>query len=175
MGVSAPRPNPEGPAAVYLRTLCFVFCGQDVLLVHRQHEPDAGYWNAIGGKIDRGEDPLEAAQRELAEEAGISPALEFRGVATVVVRSTGEHWVIFLFSAQVEDRAVVPSAEGPLRWVAPDEIAALSVLPDIPLLMPHVRGPDRVVLGKFVYATPDPRTLEGSSVRASAYRGHRQA
>jgi 8-oxo-dGTP diphosphatase len=167
MGVVPPRPDNEGPAAVYLRTLCFVFCGQDVLLIQRQREPDAGYWNAIGGKINRGEGPLEAAQRELDEEAGITPTLKFRGVATVVVRSTGEHWVIFLFSAQVEDRAVVPSAEGPLRWVAPDEIAALSVLPDIPLLLPHVRSSARVVLAKFVYATPDPGTLEGSSMRVS--------
>lgn len=170
MGILPPRPNPEGPAAVYLRTLCFVFCGQDVLLIQRQREPDAGYWNAIGGKINRGEGPLEAAQRELQEEAGITPALEFRGVATVVVRSTGEHWVIFLFSAQVEDRAVVPSTEGPLHWVAPDEIASLPVLPDIPLLLPHARSPARVVLAKFIYATPDPATLEESSAGRRCHR-----
>lgn len=167
MGILPPRPNPEGPAAVYLRTLCFIFCGQDVLLIQRQRDPDAGYWNAIGGKINRGEGPLEAAQREIEEEAGICPIPEFCGVATAIVRSTGEHWVIFLFFARVEDRAVVPSPEGPLRWAAPDEIASLPVLPDIPLLLPHVRTPGRVVLAKFVYATPDPSTLEESSAMCS--------
>lgn len=166
MGVFAASPHPDGPSAVYLRTLCFIFHGADVLLICRKHPPAAGYWNAIGGKIDRGEDPLEAAVREVREEAGIDPALVFRGVATAIVRSTGEHWTIFLFAADVNDRAVVASDEGPLRWVAPDEIAALPVLPDIPLLLPHVRdragGP---IVAKFVYATPDASTLEATLVR----------
>lgn len=144
-----------------------------MLLIHRLHPPDEGYWNAIGGKIDRGEDPLEAAQRELKEEAGIEPALEFRGVATVVVRSTGEHWTIFLFSSRAEDAAVVvPSPEGPVRWVRPDELDALPVLPDIPLLLPHLREADRgVILAKFTYATRDIDTLESSLVRRSPH-GH---
>jgi len=141
-----------------------------VLLIHRLHPPDEGYWNAIGGKIDRGEDPLEAAQRELKEEAGIEPALEFRGVATVVVRSTGEHWTIFLFSAHVDDAEVTASPEGPVRWVGPDELDALPVLPDIPLFLPHLKEADRgVILAKFTYATPDLATLEASLVRRSPH------
>lgn len=153
MGIVRPNPHPEGPAAVHLRTLCFVFCGEDLLLICRQRPPDVGRWNAIGGKLDRGEDPLDAARRELREEAGIEPPLAFRGVATVVVRSTGDHWAIFLFSAQVADRTVTPSHEGPLRWASPQEIASLPVLPDIPLLLPHLRDRDStVILAKFTYA-----------------------
>lgn len=166
MGIFAPRQHPDGPAAVYLRTLCFVFHGDDLLLIHRQHEPDAGFWNAPGGKIDRGEDPLDAARRELREEAGIEPGLNFRGVATAIVRSTGEHWTIFLFSAHVEDRALTASHEGPLRWVPPDGLSALPVLPDIPLLLPYIKGEQRpIVLAKFVYSTPEPGTLESAEIR----------
>jgi 8-oxo-dGTP diphosphatase len=166
MGVFAPRPHPDGPTAVYLRTLCFIFQGSDVLLIHRQRPPDAGYWNAIGGKIERGEDPLEAAAREVREEAGIAPALVFRGVATAIVRSTGEHWVIFLFAADVDDRTVVASGEGPVRWVGPGELATLPVLPDIPLLLPHLRDRARTpIVAKFVYAMPDAGTLEATLVR----------
>ena len=166
MGIFTPRPHPDGPTAVYLRTLCFVFHGDALLLIHRQHEPDAGFWNAIGGKVDRGEDPLDAARRELMEEAGIEPPLEFRGVATAIVRSTGEHWAIFLFSARVEESTVVASHEGPLRWVLPDGLTALPIFPDIPLLLPYISGPRRpVVLAKFVYSTPDPGTLESADIR----------
>jgi 8-oxo-dGTP diphosphatase len=164
MGVFTAHPHPDGPTAVYLRTLCFVFCGDDVLLIHRQRPPDAGAWNAIGGKVDRGEDPLEAAQREVREEAGISPPMAFRGLATIVVRSTGEHWSISLFSARVTDRAVTASAEGALRWASPGEVATLPVLPDIPLLLPHLRG-DGVILAKFVYTSPDAASLETAAVR----------
>jgi 8-oxo-dGTP diphosphatase len=164
VGVPGPRPHPHGPAAVYLRTLCFVFCGEAVLLILRRRPPDAGKWNAVGGKIDRGEDPLEAAQREVFEEAGISPPLDFRGVATVVVRSTGEHWVIFLFSARVSTDEVTASAEGPLRWTRPDEMAALPVLPDIPLLLPHLRDGAGVILAKFTYTGPQAPCPESAVV-----------
>lgn len=172
MGLFRPNPHPDGPTAIYLRTLCFVFHGEKLLLIYRHHPPDPGLWNAIGGKIDRGEDPLDAAQREVCEEAGIRPALDFRGVATVIVRSTGEHWTIYLFSARVDDPAVVPSSEGPLRWAAPEEISTLPVLSDLPLLIPHIRNQGGgVVLAKFIYAGPDPGTLELSEIRGSR-QGH---
>lgn len=172
MGIFRPNPHPDGPSAVYLRTLAFVFCGDDLLLIRRERPPDAGMWNAIGGKINRSEDPFEAAQRELWEEAGIAPPLEFRGVATVVVRSTGEHWCIFLFSAHVDDRAVVASSEGPLRWASPAEITTLPVLPDLTRLLPHLTHKARtVLLAKFTYAGPDTTTLE-DAVIWSAPRGH---
>jgi 8-oxo-dGTP diphosphatase len=166
VSLPAGRPHPQGPSAVYLRTLCFVFHGDRVLLIQRTRDPDAGYWNAPGGKIDRGEDPLDAARRELREETGLDAPLVFRGVATVVVEQTGEHWTIFLFSARVTDPAVAASAEGPLRWAAPDEVRALPVLPDIPLLLPALRDQeDRVVLAKFTYASADPATLIASEIR----------
>jgi len=166
MSLFAPPPRPEDPAAVYLRSLCFIFHGDDLLLIRSPR--DADYWNAIGGRINRGEEPLEAAQREVWEEAGIRPALGFRGVATAIVRSTGEHWAMFLFSGRVAERAVVESSEGPLRWVSPGEVAALSVFPDLPYLLPHmVRS--GIVLAKVTYATPDPRALEVSSIQVAVY------
>ncbi len=139
-------------------------------MIFKQDAPDPGFWNALGGSVHRGEDPLDAAQREIWEEAGIRPTLNFRGVGTVIVRSTGKYWAMFLFSARVDDRTVVPSPEGPLRWAAPDEIATLPVLSDLPHLLPHMRNPSGgVVLAKFTYATADRGTLETSSIRVSAH------
>ncbi len=42
-----------------------------VLLGRRAGEPDAGLWDALGGFLDEGEDPLAGLHRELAEEAGV--------------------------------------------------------------------------------------------------------
>jgi 8-oxo-dGTP pyrophosphatase MutT (NUDIX family) len=144
--------------------LCFVFHGDDLLLIRDRD----GHWNALGGRINRGEDPLEGAQREVWEEAGIRPALRFRGVATVIVRSTGEHWAMFLFSGDVADRAVVESAEGPLRWAGPEEIPRLTLVPDLPYLLPHMAG-HGVVLAKITYTTPGPRALETDAIRVTVF------
>ncbi|MGH2405760.1 MAG: NUDIX hydrolase [bacterium] len=168
--VFAPAPHPEGPSAVYIRILCAVFWGDRVLMIFQADEAGAGWWNFLGGKVDRDEDPLDAAQRELFEEAGLRATLEFRGVATAIVRETGEHWSMFLFAARADRPDVVPSPEGPLRWVAPDELGTLPVFPDVPYLLPHMRDPAQgIVLIKYTFARRDANTLETSSFRVSVY------
>ncbi len=168
--VFAPRSDPEGPTAVYLRTLCAVFHDDRVLLIFQPDGAGGGWWNFLGGKVERGEDPLDAARREVFEEAGIRASLDFRGVATAIVRATGEYWSMFLFSGRVDRPDVVPSPEGPLRWVTPDELKTLPVFPDLPYVLPHVRNPaGGIVLIKYTFARRDAGTLDESSVRVSVY------
>lgn len=42
-----------------------------VLLARRAGEPDAGLWDAPGGFLEEGEDPLDGLRRELLEETGL--------------------------------------------------------------------------------------------------------
>lgn len=42
-----------------------------VLMCYRTKEPYKGLYNFVGGKVDEGEDYIEAAYRELFEETGI--------------------------------------------------------------------------------------------------------
>lgn len=52
-------------------TIAVIFRGSDVLLVRRVNPPDAGRWGFPGGKIERGETIMRAAERELFEETSI--------------------------------------------------------------------------------------------------------
>lgn len=52
-------------------TIAVVFRGADVLLVRRANPPDAGRWGFPGGKIERGETIMSAAERELFEETSV--------------------------------------------------------------------------------------------------------
>lgn len=126
-------------ALISLRTLCFLRRDNRVLLLHRRNPPNAGYWNGVGGKLEQGEDPFTACVREVREETGLTirdPKLRILLVATV--RSTGDLWNIFVFTADAPAAAPVASEEGELAWVELDRLAALPVLPDLPVLFRHL-------------------------------------
>ncbi len=58
-----------------------VFCGDEVLLVLRGDDPFKGQWALPGGYVNEGEEPIEAASRELKEEATLKAgSLQFVGV-----------------------------------------------------------------------------------------------
>jgi 8-oxo-dGTP diphosphatase len=118
-----------------------------VLLLHRRHPPNAGLWNGIGGKLNPGEDPYAACIREVSEESGLSidhPVL--RAVLVISVKSTGDLWVLFTFTAApTTPEEPVASEEGELQWVEFTTLGTLPVLPDLPLLLPYVLSTKEVL------------------------------
>ncbi len=132
-----------------------------MLLLHRRHPPNAGLWNGIGGKLNPGEDPYAACIREVSEEAGLRidhPLL--RAVLVISVKSTGDLWVLFTFTAAPEpSEEPVASEEGELRWVELDALGTLPVLPDLLLLLPHVLSAKEVLAIRLDLKTEDAASL----------------
>ncbi|HLA25329.1 MAG TPA: NUDIX domain-containing protein, partial [bacterium] len=82
------------------RVLCFLDRDHRFLLLHRRRSPNAGMWNAIGGKIEPGEDPFAACIREVREETGlVISGPKLRALLVITVRETEELWVIYVFRA----------------------------------------------------------------------------
>ena len=133
------------------RTLVFLLAGDAVLLIERA--PTArlfpGYFNGIGGHVERGEDVLTAAMREVREETGLSvSALELRGVLTVGHSQYEDASqpevepgaIVFIFVGDAVGREVIPSAEGRLHWVPLDRLDTVRLMPDLFDLLPRLLG-----------------------------------
>ena len=82
-----------------------------ILLIRRKHEPFAGYWAFPGGFIDEGEDPADAAARELVEETGLTgiPLTPFRFYGKPD-RDPRFHCISCVFAGTAEPDSVTPRA-----------------------------------------------------------------
>jgi 8-oxo-dGTP pyrophosphatase MutT (NUDIX family) len=52
-------------------TLAFLFRGEKILLAMKKRRFGAGKWNGYGGKIEEGEEPIDAIVREVKEESNL--------------------------------------------------------------------------------------------------------
>ncbi len=122
------------------RTLIFITQGDRLLLIrgHPQKRIWANLYNGIGGHIERGEDVLSAARRELEEETGIFvPDLWLCGIVMIDV---GEQTGIglFVFRGHTEAQPIESSAEGKLEWIPIDQLLEYPLVEDLPILLPKV-------------------------------------
>jgi len=56
----------------YIIISAFIVQDGKLLLIQENQPPDVGKWNLPGGKLDFGENPLDAVKREAYEESGLA-------------------------------------------------------------------------------------------------------
>ena len=131
------------------RTLCFITHGDDILLLkramHRRVYP--GYYNGVGGHIERGEDPLTSAIREIHEETGLAvDKVHFCG-STIIDAGHDTGILLFIFTAQAISRDFVDSDEGTLQWLPLQQVLDgiiqtgvndLPLVEDLPIILPRI-------------------------------------
>jgi 8-oxo-dGTP diphosphatase len=122
------RRHPEHPVVA---VGVLLLDGDRVLLVRRARPPQVGRWTVPGGGVELGETLEAAAQRELAEETGLTCALgPVVEVLDRVVRD-GEgriefHYVILDFlGSEPRGELRAGSDAGEARWFRVDELAGI--------------------------------------------------
>lgn len=149
----------NGRYTLYPRTLIFLFNGGDVLLIQRS--PSArlfpGMYNGVGGHVERGEDILSAAQREVQEETGLDvPTLVLRCLLHVDEGADRPGVLVFIFVGHTQRRDVVDSSEGTLHWVPLAHISELNLLPDLLPLLTRVLALPPSASPIFAHSTISP-------------------
>jgi 8-oxo-dGTP diphosphatase len=140
-----------------LATLCYAVRDGQVLLLHRNKEPNLGLWVAPGGKLELDESPQECALRELEEETGLvgqDPIL--RGIITEISPRDDYQWLIFIFvtdrfSGEMSDCQQIDCSEGTLAWIPIAEVTQLSIPEADAIFFPHIIGDGPLFRAKFVY------------------------
>jgi len=107
-----------------------------ILLVKENNtsHPDHGKWSHPAGWIDVGENPMEAAQREVLEEAGLTFVAEhILGIYSLVRRDLEKelhaisHAIKILFVGKILDEAPrqLLGDTSEVKWFLPDEIYSM--------------------------------------------------
>ena len=124
------------------RTLIFLTCGQEILLIKRSSERRIfpGKYNGLGGHLERDEDPLSGAFRELEEEAGIRPkTLQLKAIYHIDP-NTGMGVIVFVFLGISPTRKlpVRHTDEGELCWLPISRLAEYELVEDVPMLLEKI-------------------------------------
>lgn len=145
------------PKHIINGSLCYIFHGEQVLLLKRNRAPHIRLWSAPGGKTEHGESPQETAIREIHEETGLTihhPIL--RALQTSIDIYYPVHWMLYIFVATSFEGNIIKSDEGILQWHPVDTVPQLErPYPDTLYWNSLINKKSGLWQGKFVYNTPE--------------------
>jgi len=127
------------------RTAIFLRRGESYLLL--KGAPTKRLWanqyNGLGGHVEKGEDVLTSAKRELLEESGLTAELWLCGTLIVDVGDANAGICVYLFTGECLEGEPQPSVEGLAEWIPFEHINSLPLVEDLPVLLGKINSMKR--------------------------------
>jgi len=129
------------------RTAIFLRRGDSYLLL--KGAPTKRLWankyNGLGGHVERGEDVLTSAKRELLEETSLTADLWLCGTLIVDAGDAQAGICLYFFSGECPegDGEPQPSKEGLAEWIPFERINEIPVVEDLPVLLTKIHAMQR--------------------------------
>lgn len=140
--------------------LCFLLRDGEVLLIRKKKGFGAGKINGVGGRVEPGERPEEAAVREVFEEVGVRVrSLEPAGTLEFYSIDSEPDWLIHVFLSRDFEGEPRESEEASPRWYRVGELPLEEMWEDDRVWLRYALSGKRVE-GRFWYDREYSRLLK---------------
>lgn len=113
------------------RVLCFIFNKDSVLMLKASKEKDwYGYYEPPGGHIEKGEDVISAAEKEIYEETGLRVSNTKLAGIIHVSGFFGKEIMLFVTKSFTNKAILSSSHEGEAVWIKLSMINKISLIED---------------------------------------------